>query len=991
VPTTAANNPFAAFGDDPSHIPNQIGRLGGRVVTKKVGSGFVLGTSRSANTADFVYEPDGNAHNVGDVLFVVQGYQQAAGDQTNVNLWINPASSSFGSGTPPAPTVAALSGITALNVNGARSFALLCQFATAPSGVIDDIRIATDWAAVTGGPGIYAQPTNQTANAGTAATFTVGVFGGTPLSYQWRKDGVDLHNGGNISGASSATLSINNVLSGDTGGYSVVVTNIYATATSAAATLTINDPFITTQPTNRTMAYGATAVLQVVAVGTPTLTYQWYKDNSPLGDSGRISGTLTPTLTITGFSGSDIGVYNVMVFNGLGASVTSSNAQLKATDPSISVQPVSVTNVFGTTASFQVTPSGTAPFSYQWHKAGFGDLSDGGNISGSRSNVLTISAVANPDAGTYSVTVVNSLGSADSGPAELVVRDPAVIIQSLSVTTNADSTAIFQVVAVGTPFVSYQWRKNGSSIFDNGTYSGTGTETLTVSGVSAAEEGSYSVIVSGGYNTTETSAEAILTVISPVAITVQPTPRAVAAGSKTALAVGAAGSALQYQWQLEGTNVPTATSAAYVLTNVQPAVTGNYRVIVSNSVNSQTSSVVALSIVAPLRLYSTNVVAIRVGDGAQALTTSGNSMAVDQFAPDGTYLSTVGIPDSGPTSMLAIGPTATASPSSVTGNGLSRSANGRFLVIGGYNTNLSYAGELQSASAPTVPRGIGLIDDRAQYTLAISSTSGASGNFWRGAIADGTNNHWGYSRTSSTYYFGFDAPGVLLQTTWLNLRSMALFNGSIYGVSAVAANPGVMRIAGLPTAPATLEWLIDATMTSDGSSSDLEVSPNGNLIYLADARAGASGGGIQRWEFNGTAWNLAYTLNDGLGAGAYYVTADFSGANPVVYAVTTEADNNRVVRISDTGAGSAGTVVANAGVNQNFRGLRMGPLATTNTTRPLLSEAADTGKVILNWIGSFFLQTAPNVMGSYADVINGTRPYTNSTSSAGQRYFRLRQ
>jgi hypothetical protein len=151
VPTAPANNPFAAFGDDPSRLPNQIGRLGGRVLTKKVGSGFVLGTSKSASTTDFFYEPDSNAHNVGDVLFVVQGYQQAAGHQTNVVLWINPSPSSFGSSSPPPPTITAATGITALNINGARLWVLLCQFTTAPSGVIDDLRVATDWASVTGG------------------------------------------------------------------------------------------------------------------------------------------------------------------------------------------------------------------------------------------------------------------------------------------------------------------------------------------------------------------------------------------------------------------------------------------------------------------------------------------------------------------------------------------------------------------------------------------------------------------------------------------------------------------------------------------------------------------------------------------------------------------------------------------------------------------------------------------------------------------------
>src|SRR5262249_9014194 len=155
------------------------------VLTKKVGSGYVLGTSKSATTTDFVYEPDGNAHNVGDVLFVVAGYQRVAGVQTNINLWINPPSSSFGSNQPPVATLTAVTGNTALNNGGARVFALLCQFATAPGGVIDDVRIGADWATVTGGPGIYASPTNQTRNAGTNATFKVGAFSGPPLSYQW--------------------------------------------------------------------------------------------------------------------------------------------------------------------------------------------------------------------------------------------------------------------------------------------------------------------------------------------------------------------------------------------------------------------------------------------------------------------------------------------------------------------------------------------------------------------------------------------------------------------------------------------------------------------------------------------------------------------------------------------------------------------------------------------------------------------------------------
>jgi hypothetical protein len=993
VSTSAANNPFAAFIDDPTPQPNSIGRLGGRIVTKKVGSGYVLGTSKSATTTDFIYEPTASPHNVGDVLFIVMGYQRVVATQTtNVFLWVNPPVSSFGSNQPPTPTLTATSGLSALN-NNARGFALLCAFATAPSGIIDDLRVTTnDWAGATAGAAIYIAPTNVTVNASSNATFSVKAFGGSPPSYQWLQNGNPMSDAGNVSGSTTSTLSISNVFAADAASYSVVVSNIYSVTTSAAATLTVSDPWISVQPTNQAVNPGATVALHVVAVGTPTLTYQWYKDTSPLSDTGNISGSQSANLTITSFSSGNAGTYNVVVFNGSSTSITSSNAVIGLTDPSITAQPQSITNVYGTTATFQVTASGTAPLTYLWHKVGFGDLSDGGNISGSHSNILTLTGVAGGDSGTYSVTVSNAIGSSvDSSAAVLTVRDPAITTQPLSATNFIGGTAIFHAVAVGTPGLTYEWFKGASIIFDDGVkYVGAFTDTLSISNLNAADQDTYTLTVINGNSASENSVPATLTVVSPptpIAITEQPTARNVLAGSRTAVGVGITGSSPQYQWLFGGVTIPGASAASYVLTNVQPAVTGSYQVIVSNAINAQTSSAVTVSIVSSLHIYPTNVVAIRVGDGAQTLTTNGNSMFLDQWAPDGTYLTTMSVPDNGATGIVAIGPTLTVTPSSVTGNSLSRSANGRFLVIGGYNTNLSYPSGLQNASATIVPRGIAFVDDQAQYTLAISSANSSSGNFWRGAAADGTNNYWGFSRTASTYYFGFDQPGLVIQALWSNLRSMGIFNGRLYGVSAVAGKTGVMRFAGLPTVAESVEVVVN---TGSSGSSDCEVSPDTTVIYVADSDAAGAGGGIQRWQFDGSNWNLAYTLNDNLPVGAYYVAADFSGATPVVYAVTADAENNQIVRFSDTGAGASGTIVAYAGASQNFRGIRLGPAATTNTTQPLLSETPSAGAVTLNWGGSFFLQSATNVSGPYTDVINGTRPYTN-TISGPQKFFRLRQ
>ncbi|MED4328635.1 immunoglobulin domain-containing protein, partial [Schinkia azotoformans] len=68
-------------------------------------------------------------------------------------------------------------------------------------------------------PTITTEPSDQTVTAGGTATFTVIATGDAPLSYQWKKDGID------IAGATSASLTINNAQEIDEGSYTVVVSN----------------------------------------------------------------------------------------------------------------------------------------------------------------------------------------------------------------------------------------------------------------------------------------------------------------------------------------------------------------------------------------------------------------------------------------------------------------------------------------------------------------------------------------------------------------------------------------------------------------------------------------------------------------------------------------------------------------------------------------------------------------------------------------------
>ncbi len=89
-------------------------------------------------------------------------------------------------------------------------------------------------------PTITTQPASRTINAGDNVTFSVGVAATPPLSYRWYWDGVPLSDGAGISGATSNTLSIANAQAGQSGNYSVIVSNAVGTATSSNAALTLD-------------------------------------------------------------------------------------------------------------------------------------------------------------------------------------------------------------------------------------------------------------------------------------------------------------------------------------------------------------------------------------------------------------------------------------------------------------------------------------------------------------------------------------------------------------------------------------------------------------------------------------------------------------------------------------------------------------------------------------------------------------------------------
>jgi hypothetical protein len=173
-----------------------------------------------------------------------------------------------------------------------------------------------------GSPVILRQPTSQTTLKGAAVLFNAAAVGRSPLNYQWQKDSADLTDSGNVSGTTTAALTLTDVQTNDTGIYTLVVTNDFGSITSSNAVLTVLAlPFITTQPAGCTNIAGATANFSVVADGTAPLIYQWQWNGTNLVDATNA------TLTLNSITMDLAGSYSVSVAN-LAGSVTSSNAIL---------------------------------------------------------------------------------------------------------------------------------------------------------------------------------------------------------------------------------------------------------------------------------------------------------------------------------------------------------------------------------------------------------------------------------------------------------------------------------------------------------------------------------------------------------------------------------------------------------------------------------------------------------------------------------------
>ena len=659
--------------------------------------------------------------------------------------------------------------------------------------------------ATTLAPTITAQPVSQTVTAGPTVTFAVVAAGTAPLSYQWRKNGV------NIAGATAANYTTPVTTTSDSGSaFSVVVTNTAGTATSAVATLTVNPapvvPTITTQPASLTVTAGQTATFAVLAAGTAPLSYQWRKNGVNI--AGATAASYTTPATATTDSGS---AFSVVVTNTAGT-VTSSAATLTVNPapvvPTITTQPASLTVTAGQTATFTVVAGGTAPLSYQWQKNGVA-------ILGATSPSYTTPTTTTSDSGsTFSVVVTNTAGTVTSAAATLTVNPapvvPTITTQPVSQTVTAGQTATFAVVAAGTAPLSYQWRKNGVNI------AGATAANYTTPTTTTSDSGStFSVVVTNTAGTV-TSAVATLTVNpAPVVptITTQPVSQTVTAGQTATFAVVAAGTApLSYQWQKNGVNIAGATVASYTTPTTTTSDSGStFSVVVTNTAGTVTSATATLTVnPAPAPAIQLSPTSVNFGNAVVGINlsqvliiknTGTATLTISQVTATGSGFSTSGF--SLPLNISA---------------GQQSTITVAFLptVVGSASGNISIVSNASTSPNSVSLSGTGIA---ATFILSISPASLSFGNVTTGitsAAQSVTITNTGNSNVvisqiilSGAGYTmtGGSAPVTLapLQTASLSVQfgptAAGSVNGNVSIVSNATGSPATVPLTGTGVAP----------------------------------------------------------------------------------------------------------------------------------------------------------------------------------------------
>lgn len=358
-----------------------------------------------------------------------------------------------------------------------------------------------------------------------------------------------------------------------------------------------------------------------------------------------------------------------------------------------------------------------------------------------------------------------------------------------------------------------------------------------------------------------------------------------------------------------------------------------------------------------------DIVVERVGDGVLGLSSSATVINLLEYTTAGSLVQNITLPSANPAPNST--PFNATEAGSATSDGfLNLSSNGQVLTVPGYNAALGTANVVDT-SGTTVSRTIAVILSSATVdtTTSVNMLSGSNNNY-RSVVSDTGSRFWGAGVSGVVYVNSLGATGTNGVTSILgssaNARNIKIYNGSLFestGSVALGGQRGIYKLgSGLPTTALSSAnvSLVVATGSSSSPYGFILFDTNNDAIldtaFIADDRS-STGGGISRYDFDGTNWIQKYslllstsvtgnlgTLSSGApGLGLRDLTGNYNGTTGSfsLFATTASTSNNALISVTDlgndSGVGYAApanyTLLATSGSNTGFRGVDFAPAA----------------------------------------------------------------
>jgi hypothetical protein len=313
---------------------------------------------------------------------------------------------------------------TVANAQAAQSGTYMVVVSNALTGVTSNA------VTVSIGSTITTNPANVSISVGQVGTFTVAATGESPFGYQWYEIAPGGIAGAAIARATAGTYVTPAAGAGDDGTqfYATVTDACGTVYTSSAATMTVTfgnvPPTIVQQPVGQDVAAGASVTFSALAVGTPTISYQWYRIAAGTTTGTAISGATGTSYTLPAGStavGNNGDQYYVIATNAYGQAASQDAMLAIGNGILIITQPVSQYVLVGQTATFSVTAVASSPLTYQWYEAVPGSASFAAVAGATGASYSVTNAVMSESGSVFRVVVSNGTSSVTSSTAALYV------------------------------------------------------------------------------------------------------------------------------------------------------------------------------------------------------------------------------------------------------------------------------------------------------------------------------------------------------------------------------------------------------------------------------------------------------------------------------------------------------------------------------------------------------------------------------------------